>query len=96
MPTYEADEQFLRDWKRLTPTQRRRFKASVRRFVEDLKANWPPHQGFGIEHFEGHEGAFEFHWAPDGRAPFAYGTSPHPGDVHIIWLRIGTHDIYNA
>lgn len=32
----------------------------------------------------------------DGRALFAYGDSPHPGDVHVIWLRIGTHDIYKA
>jgi hypothetical protein len=48
----------------------------------------------GIERFAGHEGVFEFRWAPDGRALFAYGTSPHPGDVHIIWLRIGTHAIY--
>lgn len=96
MPTFETDQEFVRDWSRLTLTQRRRFKAAVRRFVEDLKAKRSPHPGFGIERFEGREGVFEFHWAPDGRAPFAYGTSPRPGDVHIVWLRIGTHDIYRA
>ena len=96
MPTYEVDQLFLRDWRQLTPTQRKRFKAAVRRFVEDLKAGRPPRSGLGIERFEGHEGVFEFHWAPNGRALFAYGTSPHPGDVHIIWLRIGTHDIYKS
>lgn len=96
MPTYEADQLFLRDWRQLTPAQRKRFKAAVRRFVEDLKAGRPPRAGLGIERFEGHEGVFEFHWAPNGRALFAYGTSPHPGDVHIIWLRIGTHDIYKS
>lgn len=94
MPTYEVDQDFLRDWRHLTMAQRRRFKAAVRRFVEDLKAKRPPRAGLGIEHFEGHEGVFEFHWAPDGRALFAYGTSPHAGDVHIVWLRIGTHEIY--
>jgi hypothetical protein len=94
MPTYEVDQLFLRDWRQLTPAQRRRFKAAVRRFVEDLKAGRPPRAGLGIERFPGHEGVFEFHWAPNGRALFAYRISPHPGDVHIIWLRIGTHDIY--
>lgn len=33
-------------------------------------------------------------WANDGRALFKYGTSPHPGDVHIIWLRVGSHEIF--
>ncbi len=37
---------------------------------------------------------FEFHFAPDGRALFRYGTSLHAGEVHVIWLHIGTHDIY--
>lgn len=84
MPTFETAQEFLRDWSRLTPNQRRRFKAAVRRFVEDLKAKRPPRPGLGIVHFEGREGVFEFHWAPDGRALFAYGTSPRPGDTHII------------
>lgn len=96
MPTFEADQEFLRDWSRLTPAQHRRFKAAVRRFVADLKAQRPPRPGLGIERFEGREGVFEFHWAPDGRALFAYGPSQHPGDIHIIWLRIGAHDIYRA
>lgn len=94
MPTYEVDQDFPRDWRHLTAAQRQRFKTAVRRFVDDLKAKRPPRASFGIEHFEGREGVFEFHWAPDGRALFAYGASPHPGDVHIVWLRIGTHDIY--
>jgi hypothetical protein len=96
MPTYEADQEFLRDWRHLTPAQQQRFKMAVRKLVEDLKAKRPPRRGLGIERFEGREGVFEFHWAPNGRALFMYGTSPHPGDVHVIWLRIGTYDIYNA
>jgi hypothetical protein len=72
MPTYEADQAFLRDWRRLSSAQKRRFKAAVRRFVDDLKANRPPRPVLGVQRFEGREGAFEFHWAPDGRALFAY------------------------
>lgn len=94
MPTYEKSPAFIADWGRLTPAQRRRFKAAVKKFVEDLKAGRPPRAGLGIEKFEGIEGVFEFHWAPDGRALFTYGTSPHPGDAHVIWLSIGSHAIY--
>ncbi len=32
-------------------------------------------------------------WADDGRATFSYGKSDQPDDPHIIWRRIGTHDI---
>lgn len=84
MPTFEADEEFLRDWRGLTSSQRQRFKAAVRRFVADLKAKRTPRPSFGIERFEGREGVFEFHWAPNGRALFSYGASPHPGETHII------------
>jgi hypothetical protein len=96
VPTYEEGRLFWRDWRRLSPEQRERFREAVRRFVEDLKAKRPPRPGLGVERFEGHPGVFEFRWADDGRALFKYGTSPHPGDVHIIWLRIGTHDIYRV
>jgi hypothetical protein len=33
-------------------------------------------------------------WAPDGRATFSYGTPVKEGEAHIIWRRIGTHDIF--
>jgi hypothetical protein len=94
VPTHKETEAFLRDFDQLSPAQKRRFRIAVRKFVEDLKAKRPPRAGLGIEKYESAEGVFGFHWAPDGRALFRYGTSPHPGDVHIIWLSIGTHDIY--
>lgn len=66
MPTFEADQEFLRDWRSLTPSQRRRFKAAARRFVEDLKAKRLPRPGLGIERFEGREGASNFTGLPMG------------------------------
>jgi hypothetical protein len=33
-------------------------------------------------------------WAADGRATFEYGQEMRRGDPHIIWRRIGTHDIF--
>lgn len=94
MPTFELDPEFLREWRRLSPADRERFREARRRLVEDLKAKRPIRAGLGVKSFQSEEGVFEFRWAPNGRALFTYGTSPQPGDVHIIWLSVGTHDIY--
>jgi hypothetical protein len=32
--------------------------------------------------------------APDGRALFDYGDPVDPGSRHVIWRRVGTHDIF--
>ena len=94
MPTYEADPRFWRDWERLTEAQRALFLAAVRQMRDDLRAHRQLHPSLRVKGFQGQRGIFEMTWADDGRAMFRYGTSPHPGDVHIIWLRVGTHDIF--
>lgn len=33
-------------------------------------------------------------WAADGRATFEYGEPMLPGQPHIIWRRIGTHEVF--
>ncbi|WP_327677694.1 hypothetical protein [Kitasatospora sp. NBC_00458] len=43
---------------------------------------------------QGHADVRELTWAPDGRATFGYGTPLQPGDPHIVWRRIGTHEIF--
>jgi hypothetical protein len=47
-----------------------------------------------IKRVRGQAGVWELSWAPDGRATFEYGEAVRPGDPHIIWRRIGTHDIF--
>jgi len=32
-------------------------------------------------------------WSGDGRATFHYGPEQRPGEPHIVWRRIGGHDI---
>jgi hypothetical protein len=32
-------------------------------------------------------------WAPNGRATFSYGRSIVGDEPHVIWRRIGTHEI---
>jgi hypothetical protein len=38
----------------------------------------------------------EMTWDNDGRATFSYGVERVPGQPHVIWRRIGTHDIFTA
>lgn len=41
----------------------------------------------------GASGVFEMAWAPDGRATFEFGEAQRKGEAHIIWRRIGGHEI---
>lgn len=33
-------------------------------------------------------------WDNDGRATFSYGVERVAGQPHVIWRRVGTHDIF--
>lgn len=94
MPTNELAFLFRADYAKLTPAQREQFKAAVRQFVEDLTRGQGFRPGLRVKGVRKRKGVFEMTWAPDGRARFEYGTSPHAGDAHIIWRRIGTHTIF--
>ncbi len=96
MPTYDLSEDFQRDWRRLSQDQKVQFRTAIRQFVADLKAGQNVRSSFNVKRFHGVPGVLEFAWAGNGRSLFRYGTSPHSGDVHIVWLRIGTHDIYES
>lgn len=94
MPKWEASQQFWKDLDRLSPEDRRRFKAGVERFIEGLRSgDMPP--GLVVKPVQGSSGVFEMRWAPDGRATFRYGRGA-PGDPKIIWLRIGGHEIFKS
>lgn len=47
-----------------------------------------------IKGVQGHPGVFEMTYSGDGRATFSYGDQIKPGKAHIIWRRVGTHDIF--
>ena len=91
MPTYEGTERFKEQFSRLTPGQRTAFLATVETFVHDLRRG-QFRKGLRVEKLA-RTGEWELTWAPDGRAVFEYGPSKRPDDFHIIWLRIGGHDI---
>ena len=94
MPTRDALASFWRDWSSLTPTQQRAFRQAVGRFIVDLKTGRGMRAGLRVKRVQGLRGVWEMTWAPDGRATFHFGEAVHPGEPHIVWRRIGTHDIF--
>lgn len=95
MPTYEAAPEFLDQHARLTPEDKKRFRAAVQKLVEDLKSpDGKIRAGLRVKPYKSQQGVLEFTWAPDGRALFMYGEELKPGERHVVWLTIGTHDIF--
>lgn len=96
MPTYEATSRFTTDHQHLTLEQQRRFRQTVTAFVEDLRTG-RLRPGLRIKRVRRASGVYEITWSmgtgPAGRATFEYGAEVHPGTPHVIWRRIGTHDI---
>ena len=93
MPTYSLAQRFRRDLARLAPDQRAAFERAVAHFVKDMSSGrFRP--GLRVKGIQGAAGIFEMSWAPDGRATFEYGPQKRAGEPHVIWRRVGTHQIF--
>jgi hypothetical protein len=93
MPTYDAEGRFWEEYDRLTLEQRQAFLIAVRKMVEDLRTG-VLRASLRVKRVRGHDGIWEMTWAPDGRATFRYGPSVRPGELHVIWRRVGGHEIF--
>jgi hypothetical protein len=94
MPTFSRAPRFVQDLKHLTPQQRQRFESTVlNEFVVDLKAG-RFRSGLRVKRIQATAGVWEMTWAPNGRATFEYGNERRAGAPHVIWRRVGTHDIF--
>ena len=93
MPTFEPLARFLRDYARLTDAQVQTWIRARGRFVAGLQAGLLD-PALRVKRVQGHRGVREITWAPDGRATFHYGEQIRPGDPHVVWRRIGTHEIF--
>lgn len=94
--TFERQTRFDRDLARLTPEQQRRFRAGVAGFVADLAHGEGFRPGLRVKRVQGTERVWEMTFAPNGRATWEYGTEVQSGEPHVIWRRVGTHDIFRG
>ena len=95
MPTYEATDRFRRQFAQLTPQEQETFLIAVRKFVHDLRVG-RFRKGLRVKPLKRTPGEWAMTWADDGRAVFRFGPSKRPGDPHIVWERIGSHDILDG
>jgi hypothetical protein len=97
LPTYSRTEQFDRDWNRLSAEERAAFKRAVKKFIEDLEGEGSFRGSLRVKPMQKWSDVFEMTWeGENGRATFQYGEEVVPGEQHIIWRRIGGHDIFGA
>lgn len=97
MPTHERTQRFVRDFERLNEDEAELFLSVVLdEFVPALVAGPPYPGGLRIKGVQATDGVWEMTWEyHNGRATFAFGQQIHAGEVHIIWRRVGGHDIFS-
>ena len=95
VPTYAFTQQFARDLKALSADQRERFQQVVReQFVPDLEAGGQFRGSLRVKRVQGVAKVFEMTWAPDGRATWQFAPPVREGQQHVMWRRVGTHEIF--
>lgn len=97
LPTYGRYARFIRDFESLTADQQELFRKAVRKFIEDLRAGAGFRKSLRVKPIQGKDGVWEMTWSMgsfDGRATFEYGDEVVDGETHVIWRRIGGHDIF--
>ncbi len=61
--------------------------------MNDLLTRTSFRSSLRVKGVQGHPGIYEMTWAGDGRATFHYGQEQRPGELHVVWRRIGGNDI---
>lgn len=91
-PTYGRTSHFSREYQRLSDEERALFAKAIKNFVADLRRG-RFRKALRVKAYRSEPGVFEMTWAPNGRALFRYGKEIRKGEPHVVWLRIGGHDI---
>jgi hypothetical protein len=94
MPTYERLPRFDSDYKKLDAKAKQAFLVAVRQFVSDLDSGGSFTPRLRVKAVQRTERVFEMTWAADGRATWMFGRSIVEAEPHVIWRRIGSHDIF--
>ena len=95
MPTHSETRRFRRDYLALSAAQKEQFRNALGHFIEDMRTAGGFRKGLRVKRVKGTRDVFEMTWAPDGRATFEYGPERVEGEPHVIWRRVGTHDVFN-
>jgi len=94
VPTFARLARFDREFRRLPRELQRAFLAMLPVFIAALKKSPPSFPAaLRIHRVQGSAGIWEITFAADGRATFEYGEEIVPGEPHIIWRRVGSHDV---
>lgn len=96
MPTFALTDRFKRDWANLSPEQQKAFKIAVDHFKNDLETGRSFRSGLRVKRVQRTKDVWELTWAPDGRATWEYGPEQRAGKPHVIWRRIGTHQVFSS
>lgn len=94
MPTFEVTGRFWSDFASLPEELQGKFLAARDLLVADLRLGERPRPSLRVKRYQRRPGVWEMSWDTDGRALFEYGNERVAGQPHIVWLRIGTHDIF--
>ena len=102
MPTFSREHHFENDLRHLKQTERDQFRSALREFIdsllqwEDVGCPWPPPfpAALRIKDLSGYPGLWELTWARDGRCTWRFGSQLLPGKAHVVWRRIGGHEIF--
>ena len=96
MPTFERSPRVDADWNKLSKEEQDQFKVAVVEFIDDLQRGHSFRSGLRVKPIRGTAGIWEMTWAKDGRATWQYGHVLKPGETHVIWRRIGSHEIFGG
>ena len=98
MPTFDAEERFKQEYLRLDVRKRAAFLKARDDFFawivakKDQPSLSPPaHLRL---HFIESRNVWSITFGGDLQALWRYGSEVQPGEAHIIWERIGGHDMY--
>ncbi|HEX4306446.1 MAG TPA: hypothetical protein VHZ54_10435 [Solirubrobacterales bacterium] len=94
-PTFELQRGFAREFARLPREQERAFRQAVGKLIDALKQGGEPPRSLRIKRVQGTRDVWEMSYSGDGCATFRYGPEVRAGETHIVWLRIGGHEIFS-
>jgi hypothetical protein len=69
------------------------FREAVAKLVKAFEDGREPPRSLRIKRVRSTKDVWEITYSGDGRATFRYGTEIKPGEVHVVWLRIGGHEV---